>query len=402
MRPKKHSKHAYFRLSRRDFIRGASGVIVGAPPILAGLTRARKAEARDDTIRLLTTSPTAIPEGGWQRFEEETGLIMDHSIIKDDPGIFLNEIMVNDGDERFDIIAALAGVETPLIEGGYLMPIDGSRMKNWEGISPDVRDMPYLRPPAAGGKHYGVPWLYNADSFGYFPDKLGEPRPPEEVSWSLIFESEKTLGWTSTGDDYIYLAEAAAYMKVKGYADIGNPAELTPKEAEITADFLIERKKAGQFRNFWTLYDDQVSDILNGEVLATRCWEPAVKEAQAQGLDFVYAFAAEFYDKWMHAQYVPTPVKDSGNLDQVYKALDWFLGGSYATQITPLRGYVNARPDLGIEYAKEHGLGEDVIVSLDKAKLTVRKKFSKDLYWLSAVPEHLDAMVEAMDRVLNA
>ena len=376
---------------------------MGAPPILAGLTRARKAEARDDTIRLLTTSPTAIPEGGWQRFEEETGLIMDHSIIKDDPGIFLNEIMVNDGHERFDIIAALAGVETP--PDRRRLPHANRRLQDEElggHLGRTCATCPISNRPPPVASTTACLGSTTRIASAIFPDKLGEPRPPEEVSWSLIFESEKTLGWTSTGDNYIYLAEAAAYMKVKGYADIGNPAELTPKEAEITADFLIERKKAGQFRNFWTLYDDQVSDILNGEVLATRCWEPAVKEAQAQGLDFVYAFAAEFYDKWMHAQYVPTPVKDSGNLDQVYKALDWFLGGSYATQITPLRGYVNARPDLGIEYAKEHGLGEDVIVSLDKAKLTVRKKFSKDLYWLSAVPEHLDAMVEAMDRVLNA
>ena len=45
----------------------------------------------------------------------------------------------------------------------------------------------------------------NADSFGYLPAKLNEPRPPEEASWSLVFESDKTMGRSSTGDNYIYL-----------------------------------------------------------------------------------------------------------------------------------------------------------------------------------------------------
>ena len=93
----------------------------------------------------------------------------------------------------------------------------------------------------------------NADSFGYLPAKLNEPRPPEEASWSLVFESEKTMGRSSTGDNYIYLWEALAYLKNSGQLEVADILNPSPDEARATADFLIERKQVGQFRNFWKI-----------------------------------------------------------------------------------------------------------------------------------------------------
>lgn len=395
-----HSKYLYYHLSRRDFIRtAAAGVmIVGAPGIMTGVTRRARAGSTD-TIRILFTASTFMLED-WSVFERETGLRIEATVIKDDPGLFLNEIMVNDGGERYDIITAQAGAERPLISGGYILPMEVGRLRNWAGISADIREMPYLK--SENGKHWGVPLAMNADSFGYFPARLDEPRPPEEVSWSLIFDSEKTHGRSSTGDNYIYLQEAAAYLKVKGMAEIADPANMTPDEAKIAADFMIERKRAGQFRNFWSTYDAQLADILNGEVLAIRCWEPAVREARKQGLDMAYAYAQEFYDKWMHACYIPSQVKNRDKVDQVYAALDWIIGGSYAAHITSLRGYVTARPDLGIAYAKDHDLGDAVVASLEDAQEKVGKKFAKSLFWFRAVPDHFQDIVAQMNRVMAA
>ena len=81
-------------------------------------------------------------------------------------------------------------------------------------------------------------------------------------------------------------------------------------EVETAANYLIERKKAGQFRNLWSSYDDQISNFANREVLAMRCWEPAVKEAQRQGLDVEYASTPEFYIKWMQAAFIPAEAED--------------------------------------------------------------------------------------------
>ena len=398
------SRHQYFHLNRRHFIKcaAAGSVIVGAPAVLQGLTRRAKA-ADKGTIRFLTTAPTLVP-GDWETFERETGFKMENTIIKDDPGIFLTEMEVNDGGERFDVIASLSGVEQSLIDSGLIMQIDTNQIPNWAGMTGSVKQVPYLvrdlKPES--NRVWGIPFVMNADSFGYFPEKLGEPRPPEEVSWSLIFESEKTMGRTSTGDNYIYLWEVIAYLKNSGKLEVADITNPTPKEAEAAADFLIERKKAGQFRNFWKTFDDQLADVKNGEVDALVCWEPVVKEAQKSGLDFAYANGKEFLLKWMHACYIPTQVADRDRLEDVYTALNWILSGSYAAAITPLRGYVTGRPDLGEQYAEEHELGPNTAKAIDGALSKLDVKFAKEDFWFNAVPEHLQDIQAQMDRVLNA
>lgn len=399
----KHSRHLYFPLSRRNFIRGAAAgaVIVGAPAVLKGLTRRSKA-AEKGVIRMLFTAPTMIP-GDWTRFEADTGLKMEDTVIKDDPGIFLTEVEVNDAGDRFDLISTLSGTEQTLIDGSYIIQADTSAVPNWAGMPQSIKEVPYLVRDLSpeGGKVWGMPLAMNADSFGYLPAKLNEPRPPEEASWALVFDSEKTKGRSSTGDNYIYLWEALAYLKNIGKLDVKDILNPSPEEAKATADFLIERKQAGQFRNFWKIFDDQVSDMKNGEVDAIRCWEPAVREANKAGGDWVYANAKEFYTKWMHAAYITAQVEDRGNLDEVYTALNWFLSGGYAATITPLRGYLNGRPDLAVDYAKSNGM-DDISAPMAEAEEKMKLKFAKEDFWFSAVPDNLQEMQAQMDRVLNA
>jgi spermidine/putrescine-binding protein len=399
----KHSKNLYFPLTRRNFIKGAvaGSVIAGAPAILKGLTRRVKA-AEKGVIRMMFTAPTMIP-GDWTRFEKDTGLKMEDTVIKDDPGIFLTEVQVNDAGDRFDLISTLSGVEQSLIDGGNIMQMEASAMPNWAGMPASIQNMPYLvrdlSPDA--GKVWGVPMAMNADSFGYLPAKLGEPRPPEEASWSLVFESEKTMGRSSTGDNYIYLWEALAYLKNTGQLAVKDILNPSPDEAKATADFLIKRKEAGQFRLFWKIFDDQIAVMKNGEVDAIRCWEPAVNEVNKAGGDWVYATAKEFFCKWMHAAYITSEVEERGNLDEVYTALNWFLSGGYASTITPLRGYLNGRPDLAVDYANANGM-DDISATMDAAQEKLKLKFAKEDFWFSAVPENLQEMQAQMDRVLNA
>ena len=397
------SKHLHFPLSRRDVIKGAAGAaaIVGAPAVLKGLTRQARAQEKG-VIRMLFTAPTMIP-GDWTRFEQDTGLKMEDTVIKDDPGIFLTEVEVNDAGDRFDLISTLSGVEQSLIDGGYIIQAETGPVGNWAGMPDSIKAIPYLVRDLSpdGGKVWGMPLAMNADSFGYLPAKLNEPRPPEEASWSLVFDSEKTMGRSSTGDNYIYLWEALAYLKNIGKLEVKDILNPSPEEAKATADFLIERKQAGQFRNFWKIFDDQVADMKNGEVDAIRCWEPAVREANKAGGDWVYANAREFYTKWLHAAYIPAQVEDRGNLEEVYTALDWFLSGGYAATITPLRGYLNGRPDLAVDYASAKGM-DDISTEMEAAQAKMKLKFAKEDFWFSAVPEHLQEMQAQMDRVLNA
>jgi hypothetical protein len=93
---------------------------------------------------------------------------------------------------------------------------------------------------------------------------------------------------------------------------------------------------------------------------------------------------------------------ERGNWDAIYKTLNWIMSGSYAAAISPLRGYISGRPDLGAEYAKEKGLGDEAAQAIKEAQDKLEYKFAKDLSWFTGAPDNLPDIQAAMDRVLNA
>ncbi|MGA8261786.1 MAG: extracellular solute-binding protein [Arenicellales bacterium] len=383
---------------RRRFLRhsAAGALTLAAPAIISA--RSGTARADENTIRILGV--TTVAPKDWSGFEKATGLKVEFTPMDDDIGVFLHEVMANDAGERYDLFAAFSGPFVTLSKGGYILPVDGSRLKRWAGVSENVRKSPLIM--GGEGAVWSMPMVMNADSFAYFPKLLDLPPPPEPVSWGLLYDNKKTIGQVGLDDSWFTLQNCAAYLKWNKLADIEVCGNLTPSECDTVANFLIERKRAGQFRTMWGTFDEQVSLLLNREVVAETAWEPAAKEAQKQGADVAYAWTKEGYDKWMINAFIPKQVKDRGNLDQVYTALDYFLGGQYAAQIAVLRGYVTPRSDLGIDFAKSNGWSKEQVAQIQEAVDKLQKKFASDLFWNPGWPDHVKAYESAMSRFKNA
>jgi spermidine/putrescine-binding protein len=130
----------------------------------------------------------------------------------DDVGALYNEILVNGAGDNFDLINTLAGVQKPLVEQGQVAQLDTSRLKNYAGIPDTVKRSPVLY--VGDEKDWSVPLYYNADSFGYYPEKLGLPRPPEALNWDLLLNDEKTLGKTAMDGDNIALMIGGMYLRI--------------------------------------------------------------------------------------------------------------------------------------------------------------------------------------------
>src|SRR5207249_2263036 len=105
------------------------------------------------------------------------------------------------------------------------------------------------------------------------------------------------------------------------------------------------------FRTFWSSWEEAVNLLGTREVIAANVWEPVIRALLGQGKKVSYAYTKEGFNKWMGAFWIPPHSKD--NLD-VYKALNYFLGGQYAAHIAALRGYATARPDLATSYVNAH------------------------------------------------
>ena len=387
----------HLKVSRRRFLKRA-GTLAAAAGTSVLAIRPEHARAADNVIRIMGITTVALPD--WSQFEADTGLKMEFTPIDADIGPFYHEVKANDAGDRYDIFATGLGVYRSLSEEGYILPIDTSQLPLWAGASKEVRESPLIR--GTRGTPWGLPLVFNADSFGYFSKLLNEPRPPEPVSFDLCFDNKKTLGHVGLDDSYFTVTVAANFMKSRGLAEIGDPAEMTPKECRVVADYLIERKKAGQFRVFWATYEEQVALFVNREVRAQMCWEPGVKDARRQGADVEYATTHEGYAKWMIAGFIPAQVKERGNIENIHKALNWFLSGAYAAEIALLRGYGTARPDLALEYAKEHNWPEEQIGPVEDNIRKINVKFAHQNWWDPGDPRHLDAYEREMDRFRNA
>jgi len=374
--------------SRRALLAGAAS----ASAMLCAPGAVRSAFADIPTVSMMGVETAALDD--WTPFQKATGVNVDFHSIDDDMGVFHQQIVANSAGDQIDIFIMDGGIQVDLGPQGFFMPLDVSKIPSWSKIPVSVSKSPQVMGP--NGVLYGLPAVINADSFGYYPEDIGEEEP---LSLALLFESEKTLGKVALEDNWLTtLPTAATYLKVSKGMAIGDPSNMTPSEAKAVVDFLIARKKAGQFRSLWTAYDESVDLLLRKEVIVENCWEPAIKDLLKAGKNVKYAYTKEGYNKWMVNAYVAKQVASRGNEAAVYAALEGFLSGAYAANIALLRGYGTALPARGLEYGKTHGMSAADIASLNENIRKVDVKFKAKWFWQNGAPTSVTDIESEWDR----
>jgi hypothetical protein len=114
-----------------------------------------------------------------------------------------------------------------------------------------------------------------------------------------------------------------------------------------------------------------------------------------------YSYTEEGYFKWGHGAFIASQAVDRGNLDAIYKVLNYFLGGEYRALQARDRGYAGPNMDLGVAYAEENGWTAEEIAALKATEEKVNKKFAKP-YVSTTTPTNAGAMEEEWQRFLNA
>lgn len=366
-------------LTRRSVLRG--GAALGGAA-LASPFYARNAFAATGKVRILGVTTVALPS--WEGFVADTGLEIEFVPIESNPGIYVQEVIANEAGEDFDVFIFDGGIEDRLGASGHFQALDPAAMKMWDNVSANVKASPLLQ--GTDGTQYGAPIVFNADSFGYW---VSDDMPAgEDLSWGMVFENEAMLGKVALEDTWLTtLPNAALYLKGKG-ASIGDPSNMTPDEAKMVVDFLIERKKAGQFRAFWHSYEESVDMLGNQEAMIEQCWEPVVKQLQRDGKDVAYANCKEGYSKWMIGAYLPSQAEGE-RLERAYTAIDWFLGGDYGAQIAVNQGYATANPAASLQFAADAGWEAEQTVAIEENMAKVERKMALPDYWQNSSPDHV-------------
>jgi putative spermidine/putrescine transport system substrate-binding protein len=188
-----------------------------------------------------------------------------------------------------------------------------------------------------------IPTIYNADTLGIRPDLVGRPISNWKDLVDPAFKGKASiLNIPSIG-----IMDAAMVMESLGtlkYADKGN---MTKPEIDKTIAFLIEAKKAGQFRAFWKSFDESVNLMASGEVIIQSMWSPAVAAVRSKGIACKYQPLAEGYRAWAGGLGLAKHLSGL-ELDAAYEYINWYLSGWVGAYLNR-QGYYSAVLDTAKE-----------------------------------------------------
>lgn len=385
--------------TRRQFLKSTAALGL-ASATLAGFSQS--AWAMEQAVKAYGVTTAQLRD--WSIMSKSAGVQVDFVPTNSDIGIFMRDVMGNNLGATTDVFIFEGGTEDVLGPQGIYAELDESHpeLTLWERTHDDWKRSDLVR---ANDKQYGVMILGNADSFGYFPEAIGaNPNGEDEISWAEYYEGDAVKGRVSFDRTWAQsLPETANFLKEAGRIQLDDPADLTPEQAKAVVDYLIERKKAGHFRTIHSSFEEQVQLLISREVDMINCWEPAIRDANASlGEHAVrYAYTKEGYYKWGHGAYISAQAVERGNIDAVYRFLNYLLGGEYHAYQARDRGYPGPNMDLAIAYAKENNWSAAEIADLEATAAKLDRKYTKP-FFAKTVPENSDAMESEWQRFLNA
>jgi putative spermidine/putrescine transport system substrate-binding protein len=306
-------------LTRRGLLQGVAAAGVGAAigsGAITGFPTIWAQNVKDVTLVMIGGSYAAIKEIGDQAFKD-LGFKVEMQAV--DAGVQLSRALTQ--PKSIDINCIDSAAMVFLAGKGAVRPIKVGDYKLWDktvpifttGKFPDGKPIPHegLSPmkggfyTAADGKKLAngptefltmVPVLFNADTLGVRPDLVGGR--DKVVSWKdLVSPAYKgraaLVDYAPVGIMDVAMAlTAAGEMK---YVDRGN---MTKAEIDKTVKILIDLKKEGHFRAFWSNFDQSVNLMASGEVVIQSMWSPAVTAVRSRGIDCYFAPLNEGYRGW--------------------------------------------------------------------------------------------------------
>jgi putative spermidine/putrescine transport system substrate-binding protein len=349
--------------SRRQLLRGAaaaagaaigSGAVRGFPTIWAQ-------NIKDVTLIHIGGAWAVIKEIG-EEATKDLGFTVEMQAI--DPASQLQRLLTQ--PKSFDINQS-DNSTTKYLEGkGLLKPIAVNDYKMWDktlsmfttGKFPSGKPIPDqgLSPMMTGfwdgpdAKKFAnkptewltmVPTVFNADTLGVRPDLVGGR--DVVTSWKDLIDP-KYKGKAALNDIAVVgTMDVAMALEARGDMKYGNKGNMTRAEIDKTIDIMEEIKKTGQFRAFWTNFDQSVNLMASGEVMVQSMWSPAVTAIKARGIPCYYAPLKEGYRGWT-AGISPMAHLTGLKLDCAMEYINWYNSGWHGGFIAK-QGYYSPVPE---------------------------------------------------------
>ncbi len=275
--------------------------------------------------------------------------------------------------KSFDLYEQWSNSIRVLWQAQTIQPIDSTRIRNWSEINQlttqgrltsDARvgagDAPnkilFVQEDNSLGSRVTdrvsfLPYVHNADSFGYDASQIKRGIAYETESWSWLLDEKHHGKVAIVNEPTIGLFDLALAAQAKGllqFRDIGN---LTRKELDQLFSILLEYRKSGHFRGVWSSVPASVELMKRGESSIESMFSPAVYQLRGQGIDCVYASPREGYRAWHGVMCLSTAVS-SETQDAAYEYMNWWLSG-WPGAFIARQGYYISNPQRSKPFLSE-------------------------------------------------
>ncbi len=363
--------------SRREFLRKL-GFTAGSLA-LGSLGGCNASNLRKE-LKFYGTGTLDIGKDGWKQLKQDLDCSLTFYDNNNDTGPVITQMIIGNAANDYDLGGLQGGAERELAAAGKIIPWNLDRINNWSSVWDWIQAIPYTK---WQGKQFGIPVVVNADSMIYLPKHVGTID-----SYAAVFD-HKLRGKTSMEDAWINsVIFTAIFLKENALEKILNPADLTQSELGAVMEFLIKKKRDGQFRTFWNGWQNGLSLIVNEEVYVMTGWEPIVYAAQEKGIDARYAVPKEGYEGWSNDLLLHIGAETRGLVDLAHEFANWELAGFYGCALAKKRGYVVPN-DKGVDFARSHANQFD-LQTQTKVVDNVRRKLKEmkgSVYWQNVRPK---------------
>ena len=185
----------------------------------------------------------------------------------------------------------------------------------------------------------GIPTVINGDTLGIRPDLTGRPIS----SWADLLAPEFKGKAALQDNPTIGIIDVAMAVEARGDIKYGNKGNMTKPEIDKTIAMMMELKQSGQFRSFWSSFDQSVNLMASGEVVIQSMWSPAVAAVRSRGIPCVFQPLKDGYRGWAYTMGVMKHV-DGLKLDCFYEYMNWYTSGFEGAFIAR-QGYYSAQPE---------------------------------------------------------
>ena len=347
------------------------GALAGAAPAFAGST-ARSSASTPVTLRVLGIGVDQNPVLQAQALKDLNIKLV--YTIDDTPTTTQKSITQ---PQNFDVGHLYVHQVPQILPAGVMQPIQTSKIPLWKGVAP-VLTLGKLAPSAActygqGDAAYrmlplnahnpahltggaspfqaalkqtvptsavivGMPGVFNVDSIGY--DKKVISRV---TSWAQLFDPAYKGRVALINDPQIGPIDAALAASASGKLKFHNIGSMTTAEIDNLTKLLIDMKKTGFFRAFWSTFTESVDLMATGEVVIESMWSPAQTILLEAGHNVGFAAPKEGFRGWSGCTMIYKHVTGAA-LDAAYRYLNWWLSGFPGANMAR-QAYYSPRPD---------------------------------------------------------